>query len=119
MCTSVAKILENRHGIKVNMDFLIAGSILHDASKLVEYEPVANKERKTKLGDLGQHTLACVSLMLSRKMPEEIVHMVVAHTAKSSTQPKTIEAVILYFVDSLDFNVLKIAHGMTADFRKS
>ena len=48
MCLSTAKIIEKSHGIKIKTDFLISGAILHDASKLVEYEPTEEGERKTK-----------------------------------------------------------------------
>ncbi len=118
MSVQMAKIITDRHNIMVNMDYLISGAILHDASKLVEYEPGSDGETRTKLGDLGQHTMKCVALMISRKMPEEIIHIVVSHTPQSATVPKTVEAVIVYFADSADYNVLRIAHKLGADIRK-
>jgi len=118
MSMSMAKIIADQHSIKVNMDYLISGAILHDASKLAEYEPSSGGETRTKLGDLGQHTMKCVALMISRKMPEEIIHIVVSHTPQSATLPKTVESVIVYFADSADYNVLRIVHKLGADIRK-
>ncbi|MGA2876869.1 MAG: HD domain-containing protein [Nitrososphaerales archaeon] len=118
ICTEVAKVLESSHSIKVNMDFLISGAILHDASKLVEYEPTSDGEKATKIGEMGQHTLSCVRLMFSKKMPEEIIHIVLAHTPKSSVIPKTVESVILYYADCTDYNVLRLVDGKGPDIRK-
>ncbi len=118
LCVGTAEILVKMHSIQINMDYLIAGAILHDASKLVEYEPTDSNERKTKLGELGQHTIKCVSLMFSKKMPEEIIHIVLSHTPQSAAIPKTTEAVIVYFSDSTDYNVLRIKHGLGADIKK-
>ncbi|MDG6994890.1 MAG: HD domain-containing protein [Nitrososphaerota archaeon] len=118
LCVSTAEILRKFHKVQINMDYLISGAVLHDASKLVEYEPTESGERKTKLGELGQHTIRCVSLMLSKNMPMEIVHIVLTHTPQSASMPKTIESVILYFADSTDYNVLRINHGLAADIKK-
>lgn len=118
MCIRIGETLQKMHHIPINNDFLIAGAILHDASKLSEYEPTDSGEQKTKLGELGQHTIRCVSLILSKKMPEEILHIVISHTPQSRTIPKTIEAIILYFADGLDYNVLRVTNGMSPDITK-
>ena len=119
MCLAIADILKKRHNVVINIDYLISGAILHDASKLVEFEPTNNGERKTKIGDLVQHTVRCVSLMLDRKMPEEIAHVVVSHTPQSRTAPKTIESIILYFIDSIDYSVMRVKLGLGSDIQKT
>ena len=118
LCLGVADTLERHHKVKVNRDYLIASAVLHDASKLVEYEPAERGEKRTKLGELGQHTMRCVSLMLSSGMPLEVVHAVLAHTPQSAAIPKTVEAIIVYFVDALDYNVLRVTNGLGPDIMK-
>ena len=115
LCLQMAEVIERNHKIKVNKDHLVASAILHDASKLVEFDPSGKGMKQTRLGELGQHTIKCVSLMLAVGMPLEVVHAVLAHTPKSGAVPKTVEALLVYFAEAVDYNVLKLTRGLGTD----
>ncbi len=52
MAVAVAEILTRFHGTEIDRDRLLAGALLQDASKLVEYEPDGNGG--VRLSELGE-----------------------------------------------------------------
>ena len=49
---AVAKILKELHGVEVNLDYLVAGALLHDVSKPIEY---SSQGGRTPLGQKIPH----------------------------------------------------------------
>ncbi|MEM5815896.1 MAG: HD domain-containing protein [Candidatus Aenigmatarchaeota archaeon] len=94
-CISLAREIENNYGIKIKKDFLIAGALLHDIMKVYEYKDA----QPTNI--LLDHSSLALAELYKRDFPEEILHMVISHTGASTIPPKTIEALILHYVDSL------------------
>ncbi len=108
LCISIADIVERNYKTTVNKDFLIAGALLHDVMKLVEW----------KMGELGpehtgimlDHSIMGSAELYSREFPEEIIHIVASHFGEHGpTAPRTIEAYIVYNVDSflamIEYNI--------------
>lgn len=112
MAIAAGRIIQEQHGIAVDMDLLIAGALLHDVSKLAEYEPhMESAGRSSKTGELIQHGVLAASQILQRGLPLELTHLVLSHTDASKVLPKTIEAVILHYVDYADSDVLLLDAG--------
>ena len=107
----VARSIEEFHGINVDMDLLIAGSLLHDVSKLVEYGPKNGSAGKTTVGKLVQHGVYGAAKVIEKGLPPELTHMVVSHTTGSNKPPSTLECAILHYVDYADFDALLHAAG--------
>ena len=56
----------------INYDYLIAGGILHDIGKLIEYEKDSNgKIVKSKLGKNLRHPFSGVGIAMQKKLPYE------------------------------------------------
>ncbi len=108
-----AKAVEQFHGLKVDMDLLIAGGLLHDVSKLLEYSPTKDGAAKSQHGKLIQHAMYGVHKAFEHDLPIELVHMISSHTTQSRHHPKTLEAIILHYVDYLDSDVLVWEAGGT------
>jgi len=79
----------------VNKDALIAGALLHDIMKVYEF-----KEGKPT-GILLDHSALGLAELYKRGFPEEVLHLVISHAAPSTNPPRTLEAVILHYVDTL------------------
>lgn len=107
----VANAIQEYHDIPVDMDLLIAGSLLHDVSKMVEYGPNEGGSGKTKLGKLVQHGVYGAAKVVEKGLPTELTHMVVSHTTGSNKAPVTLECVILHYVDYADSDALLFAAG--------
>jgi putative nucleotidyltransferase with HDIG domain len=97
-----AKILESIHGFQVDYDVLITASLLHDVSKMIEYSPSGT----TKFGKLMQHAVYGVHKAFEKNLPIEVSHLIVSHTHASKVMTRTIEAIILHYVDYLDSDAL-------------
>lgn len=104
ICISLAKILEESYGIKINKDYLISGAILHDIMKVFCYK----KERGNVVSNdamLDHGIWACCELYL-RDFPEEVIHIIASHFGPSGANPpQTIEALILFYADSIDSTI--------------
>jgi hypothetical protein len=105
MALAVADVAADVHGTVVNRDVLIAGAMLMDVSKLVEYRPGADDNERTPLGNLLPHGTATATLALDAGLPLEAVHIVMAHSPNGGKAPATVEAHLLDWLDQLDIDM--------------
>jgi len=108
---ALADIRQRIFGETIDRDLLIAGALLHDASKALEYEPTDGKPIPTKYRKLYQHGLLGAHKAINAGLPDELIHMIIAHTGKSRLMPQTPEALIVYFVDAADADLHKFKFG--------
>jgi len=95
VCMKIAETVEKNYGVKVNKDVLIAGSLLHDIMKVYEF-----KDGKPT-GILLDHSALALAELYKMDFPEEVLHLVISHAAPSTNPPRTLEALILHYVDTL------------------
>ena len=109
---AAAEIVQARHGIAADRDTLLAAGLLHDVSKLIEYEPDGNGgARTTTHGELIQHAAYAAHKAWEHGLSEEIVHLILSHTPASNKPPQTLEGLILHYVDFLDTDALLFDAG--------
>ncbi|MCD6477562.1 MAG: HD domain-containing protein [Candidatus Aenigmarchaeota archaeon] len=96
-----ANYLKERYDKKINMDFVIAGALLHDIGKLFEMREENNEFKFNEF--LIDHIRLGGSELYARGFPEEVVHIVFAHAG--GDVPRTIEAKIVDIMDNLDSTV--------------
>lgn len=94
-CIALAEEIEKVYGIKIKKDYLIAGALLHDIMKVYEYKDA----KPTNI--LLDHSSLALAELYRRDFPEEVLHLIISHTGATATPPKTVEALILHYVDSL------------------
>jgi putative nucleotidyltransferase with HDIG domain len=111
LAVTSAETVRELHGIPYDKDALLAIALLHDVSKIVEYEGTREKSRKSRSGELIQHGVYGAFLMWQHELPEELVHGVIAHTPNSRTLPRTHEALIVRYVDFLDSDSMLLDAG--------
>jgi putative nucleotidyltransferase with HDIG domain len=88
----------------VNMDVLIAGAILADVGKLLEYE--LDKDGKSVQGRYGKyirHPFSGVSLAEQCGVPAEVCHIIAAHAGEGDMIKRTVEAYIVHHADFMTF----------------
>ncbi|MBX3087714.1 MAG: HD domain-containing protein [Cryobacterium sp.] len=109
MAVSLAGIVAAIHGTEIDLDVLIAGALLMDVSKLVEYKPADSaKYARTAVGALLPHGTISASLLLGKRVPMEVVHIVLAHSPNGGKEPQTVEAQMLDRLDQLDLNAFGV-----------
>ena len=101
LCIQVVENFKKNYGLKLNKDYLIAASILHDLMKVYEYK--RNKEGELEpTGILLDHTMLGTAELYARNFPEEVIHIVASHFGEGGpTPPRTFEAVVFHQLDTL------------------
>jgi len=94
--------------LPVNMDILIAGAILADVGKLLEYE--LDSEGRAVQGKYGQyirHPFSGVSLAEHCGVPPEVCHIIAAHAHEGDLVKRSTEAYIVHHADFMAFEPFK------------
>jgi HD superfamily phosphodiesterase len=95
--------------IEINKDFLVAGALLHDVGKLVEYSRSdKGNYLKSQLGELFRHPAIGMHLCLSEGLPYEIAHICLAHSSEGDKLKRTPEAWIVHHCDFICFELAKL-----------
>ncbi|MFN8241570.1 MAG: HDIG domain-containing protein [Bacteroidales bacterium] len=90
--------------LPVNMDVLIAGAILADVGKLLEYElDSTGKAVQGKYGQYLRHPFSGVSLAEECGVPPEVCHIIAAHAHEGDLVKRTTEAYIVHHADFMTF----------------
>jgi putative nucleotidyltransferase with HDIG domain len=90
--------------LPVNMDVLIAGAILADVGKLLEYETApGGKSVQGKYGQYLRHPFSGVSLAEECGVPPEVCHIIAAHAHEGDLVRRTTEAYIVHHADFMTF----------------
>ena len=93
--------------LPIDMDVLIAGAILIDVGKLIEYVLDDGKAVVGKTGKLLRHPFSGVGLAMRFGVPDEICHMIAAHSHEGDLGKRTTEAIIIHHADFLSFEPFK------------
>lgn len=92
-----------RESLPVNMDVLIAGAILADVGKLLEYEIKDGNAVQGKYGKYLRHPFSGVSLAEECGIPPEVCHIIAAHAGEGELVKRSTEAYIVHHADFMTF----------------
>ncbi|MGA2955096.1 MAG: HD domain-containing protein [Thermodesulfobacteriota bacterium] len=113
-CERMATIPSKILGLQLNLDYLRAGALLHDVDKMVVFD--AQTGGGTEAGRRTPHAVAGASMARAEGLPEEVAHIIEAHSTKFSPHPpKSIEALILRHADLIVGNAVYMAQGLEAE----
>jgi len=105
--TKLAKNIFDNREEKLNQDYLIAGALLHDVGKLLEYEYVDGKYVKSELGKKFRHPISGAQLAKELGLPDEVVFIIYAHSHEGDELKRSPEAIIVNHCDFIDFEIKK------------
>jgi putative nucleotidyltransferase with HDIG domain len=105
----IAEVMLAEYGKKVSihLDHLLSGALLHDVGKLFEYRREEGKFVKSREGELLRHPISGAAFAFAHGLPQEVVHIIAAHSKEGDGSRRTIEAVIVNHADFVNFDVLK------------
>jgi putative nucleotidyltransferase with HDIG domain len=89
--------------LPVDMDVLIAGAILADVGKLLEYEKMDGKAIQGNYGKYLRHPFSGVSLAEQCGVPPEVCHIIAAHANEGDHLKRSVEAYIVHHTDFMTF----------------
>ncbi len=89
--------------LKIDMDTVIAGAILADVGKLLEYENVNGQTRQSRRGEYLRHPFTGVALAMECGVADAVCHVVAAHAAEGDLVKRTTEAIIVHHADFMAY----------------
>jgi len=110
MCIACDKVLTEAYGArktKVNHDNLIAGALLADVGKLLEFEIVDGKAVKSDFGKKLRHPFSGVGLAFKHGVPPEVLHVIACHSKEGDGEKRSPETIIFHHADFIDFELVK------------
>lgn len=110
MCLAVDDVLIDVHEdrrTKVNRDYLIAGALLADVGKLMEYEIVNGQPVKSNYGKHIRHPFSGVGLAFKHDLPSEVMHVIATHSKEGTGEKLLPESIIFHHCDFIDFDLVK------------
>jgi putative nucleotidyltransferase with HDIG domain len=109
MCLVVEKVLNNVWGdrVPIDHDTLVAGALLADVGKPLEYTRRDGQIVKGHYGDMLRHPFSGVALCYKHGIPEEVMHVVATHSKEGDHVQRTIESIIFHHADFVDFDIAK------------
>jgi putative nucleotidyltransferase with HDIG domain len=105
--TNIAKAVFDQRTEELNLDYLIAGALLHDVGKLLEYEKKDGKFVKSEYGKKFRHPISGAKLAKELGLPDEVVLIIHAHSFEGDKLKRSPEAVIVNHSDFIDFDIKK------------
>jgi len=112
MCMAADDVLSEVHGgnkTTVNRDYLIAGALLADVGKLLEFEIVNGKPVKSDYGKHIRHPFSGVGLAFKHDLPSEVMHIIATHSKEGAGEKRLPESIIFHHCDFIDFELVKDA----------
>ena len=93
--------------IKIDMDILIAGAILIDVGKLIEYDKINGNLTRSKAGKLLRHPFSGVAIADRFGIPPEVQHIIAYHAKEGDLAKRSVEAIIVHHADFVSFEPFK------------
>jgi|TARA_B100000315_G_scaffold188911_1_gene178684 putative nucleotidyltransferase with HDIG domain len=93
--------------IKMDMDTLIAGCILMDVGKLLEYDRVDGTLVTSEFGKVVRHPFSGVALADRFGLSPEIQHIIATHSKEGDLGKRTVESIIAHHADFVSFEPFK------------
>jgi putative nucleotidyltransferase with HDIG domain len=91
----------------INIDFVVAGGILHDVGKLLEIQPDGQGGfRKSFSGRCARHPISGAILADHFDLPAEIVNIIACHSREGDGRPQRVETILVHQADFATFNPL-------------
>ncbi|MBL8757874.1 MAG: HDIG domain-containing protein [Phycisphaerae bacterium] len=114
-CIAIAGVLKEVFGsrVPVNLDILIAGALLADVGKTLEFDKKPGPDGrpvpvKGHFGDMLRHPFSGVALCYKHGIPAEVMHIVATHSHEGDKVERTIESWIFHHADFIDFDIAKV-----------
>ena len=93
--------------LAIDLDVVVAGAILADVGKLLEYELRDGTPVVSSRGGLLRHPFTGVALAMECGVPDRVCHVIAAHADEGARVRRTTEAWIVHHADFMAFEPFK------------
>lgn len=110
---AVAACIEKHQHISFDRQSILILGVLHDASKLVEYEPAPGGGcAASEIGRTIQHGVMAACAARRHGFSLQVMNQILTHTPRSKMKPSDKEAVLFAHVDLSDADTLHILNQL-------
>ncbi|HVP39844.1 MAG TPA: HD domain-containing protein [Candidatus Saccharimonadales bacterium] len=89
--------------LPIDLDTVIAGAILADVGKILEYEIQDGKPRQSERGELLRHPFTGVGVAMMCGVPDAVCHIIATHAGEGDLVKRSTEAFIVHHADFMSF----------------
>ncbi len=89
--------------LEIDTDTVVAGAILADVGKLLEYEKEGGVTRQSERGKALRHPFTGVALALECGVPDQVCHIIATHAAEGDLVKRSTEAYIVHHADFMSY----------------
>jgi putative nucleotidyltransferase with HDIG domain len=93
--------------LPIDKDVVIAGAILADVGKLLEYEKVDGRAVQSDRGKKLRHPFTGVHLAMACGVPDSVSHIIATHAGEGNMVKRSTEAFIVHHADFMSFEPFK------------
>ena len=109
LCIAMEDVLRNAYGDRypIDRDTLIAGALVADVGKLLEFRLVEDKYEWSRMYQYLRHPFTGVGLCFKHDIPEAVMHIVATHSWEGDKFKRQPESIIFHHADFTDFDLTK------------
>ena len=93
--------------LPIDMDTVIAGAILADVGKVLEYEKVGGVAVQSPRGRALRHPFTGVAVAMECGVPDTVCHIIATHAAEGNLVTRSTEAWIVHHADFMSYEPFK------------
>ncbi len=111
LCLAMEQVLKDAYGNRyaLNRDFLIAGALLADVGKLMEFTRNGDDYIWSEVYDHLRHPFTGVGLCFKHDLPPAVMHIIATHSWEGERFQRRPESIIFHHADFTDFDLTKFA----------
>jgi hypothetical protein len=109
LCIAMEDVLRSAYGdrYEIDRDALIAGALLADVGKLIEFKEVDGEYEWASMYQYLRHPFTGVGLCFKHGIPEKVMHIVATHSWEGDKFKRRPESIIFHHADFTDFDLTK------------
>jgi putative nucleotidyltransferase with HDIG domain len=107
LCLAMDGVLRQAYGprFKGDRDTLLAGALLADVGKLIEFERQAGQYQFASMYQYLRHPFTGVALAYKHGLPEAVMHVIATHSWEGDKFKRRPESIIFHHADFTDFDL--------------
>jgi putative nucleotidyltransferase with HDIG domain len=93
--------------LPIDLDVVVAGAILADVGKVLEYEKVNGMAVQSARGKALRHPFTGVAVAMECGVPDSVCHIIATHAAEGNLVTRSTEAWIVHHADFMSYEPFK------------
>lgn len=115
MAMAAHRVFETLYGdgaIRLDPDVLLAGALLHDVGKPMEFARVDGTWRLSDSGRSFRHPFGGFAVAVRRGVPPEVLEIIAYHSTEGQGFPRSPEDTVIHLADALNFTPFFAGHAL-------